>query len=814
MPSLARNVLRLSLGLACALACTVLALRLAPKPSLREQLGGTSQAFYSSDGTLLRMTTAPDQQYRLWTPLAQVSPRLQEAVQLYEDRWYAWHPGVNPLSLARGAWTTWRGTVRRGGSTITMQLARRLYRIDSRTPVGKLQQAAAALWLSARYGKDEVLEAYLNAVPYGGNVEGAGAASLVYLGKRAADLSLPEALALAVIPQNPNRRGGAAGDAAWQPALAQARQRLWQAWLARHPDDGAPAVAAELALPLQLRSARQLPFAAPHAVQAVLADRSLQVPASATTVLSLHGPTQAALERAIAQHVQRLKPQGIRNAAALLVDAPTMQVKGWVGSADFFDAAIAGQVNATAAKRSPGSTLKPFIYALALDQGLLHPRTVLKDAPAAFGTYSPENFDGRFEGPVTAQDALVRSRNIPAVSVSARLGSPGLHGFLKLAGVSGLRSEAHYGLALTLGGGEVTMEELAVLYALLANDGELRPLQAVLPHADGGARPQAGGVAGAALVAQPAAASPAAPPVRLLSEEAAFITRDMLAANPRPDTGRPAFPRVAWKTGTSWGFRDAWVAGVFGRSVLVVWLGNFDGTHNPALVGVQVAAPLFFAIVDSLRQQGLDPGEPARGQPPQLARVQVCAASGDLPNAHCPQLAPTWFIAGRSPIRLSRLHRAVPIDIASGRAVCRAGPGTRTEVFEFWGSDMRQLFAAAGMPRRAPPALPRCDGEGPLPPAAGAALAGTPGAEGPQIVTPLRGAAYVLRAGHPAPLGLRANAASAGPLYWFADNAYLGSAAAGAELPWSPGAAGRYTLSAVDAQGQSDQRDVVVEFAP
>jgi penicillin-binding protein 1C len=791
-----RRAVWLGLGLAAVLACTVLALRLAPKTPLREQLGGSSQAFYSSDGTLLRLTTAPDQRYRLWTPLAQLPPRLLQAVQLYEDRWFAWHPGVNPASLLRGAWTTWHGTARRGGSTITMQLARRLYRIDSRTPWGKARQAAAALWLSARYGKDEVLEAYLNAVPYGGNIEGAGAASLIYFGKRAADLSLGEALALAVIPQNPNRRGAAGGGVPWPQALAQARLRLWQAWQQHHSGAAPALAAAELALPLQLRSVRQLPFAAPHAVQAVLAQPATAGGATSTT-LSLHGPMQAALERAVAQHVARHRGLGIRNAAALLVDAPTLQIKGWVGSAGFHDAAIAGQVNGTTARRSPGSTLKPFIYALGLDQGLLHPRSVLRDAPAAFGTYSPENFDGRFEGPVTAQDALVRSRNVPAVSVSARLAQPSLHGFLRLAGVGGLRSEAHYGLALALGGGELTMEELATLYALLANGGELRPLQAVLPPPGVAESPPAAG-AGA---------------VRLLSEEAAFITLDMLAAHPRPDSGRPAFPRVAWKTGTSWGFRDAWAAGVFGRSVLVVWVGNFDGSSNPALVGVQTAAPLFFAIIDSLRQQGLDPGEQARSTPARLARVQVCAASGDLPNAHCPQLAPTWFIPGRSPIRLSRLHRPVHIDIASGRAVCRAGPGTRTEVVEFWSSDMRRLFAAAGMPRRAPPAQPGCDAA--PQPGDPQLNAGGAGGDAPRIVSPLRGAAYVLRAGHRAPLGLRAEAGpGAGPLHWFADDAYLGSAAAGGELPWSPAAAGRYTLSAVDAQGRSDQRELVVEFAP
>jgi len=769
----------LAFGLAAASVLVMLAgLRLWPHAPLREQVS-TSRAFYSSDGTLLRLTLADDEQYRVWTPLAQIDPRLVEAVQLYEDRWFRWHPGVNPASLARGAWTTWQGDRRRGGSTLTMQLARRLYRIDSRTPAGKLRQVAAALWLEARCSKDEILEAYLNLAPYGSNIEGVGAASLVYFGQPARKLLLPEALALAVIPQNPNRRGtevGAGAQDPWPLALRAARGRLWALWLQRHPRDGVPAVVSEMALPLRLRSTRQLPFLAPHAVQSVL--QRLDAGDPAEQVLPLHGPTQAALERVLRQYVEARRGIGVRNAAALLVDTQSMQVRAWVGSANWADGAIDGQVNATTAKRSPGSTLKPFIYALALDQGVLHPRSVLKDAPTAFGTYSPENFDGRFEGPVTAQDALVRSRNVPAVAVAARLSKPTLYGFLKEAGISRLAAEQHYGLALTLGGGELSMEEMATLYAMLANGGELRPLDRGGPVDD-------------------------TPPRRLISEEAAFITLDMLRANPRPDTGAPAFPRVAWKTGTSWGFRDAWTAGVFGRHVLVVWVGNFDGSSNPAFVGVQTAAPLFFQIVDSLRSQGLDPGELARPTPAGVSRVEVCAASGDLPNEDCPARATTWFIPGVSPIKVSTLHRAYWIDGRSGRAVCGPGPGVRREVFETWGSDMLQVFAQAGLPRRLPPRAPHCEGGD-----------AAPAEDGPRIVSPLRGAQYVLRLREPQRLNLRANAAGVGVLHWFADAAYLGTAAPGRDLPWTPPAAGHYVLRAVDAEGRSDSRDVTVEFAP
>ncbi len=771
---------RWALTAAMAVALVALALllaRLIPATPLREH-ASTSRAYYSSDGALLRLTLSTDEQYRVWSPLQDISPHLVEAVKLYEDRWYDYHPGVNPWSLMHGAWSTFSGGTRRGASTLTMQLARRVYDIDSRSIGGKLRQIAAALWLQARYSKHEVLEAYLNLAPYGGNIEGAEAASLIYFGKRAQALSLPEALTLAVIPQNPNRRASVAakGDT-WPVALSDARGRLWQAWQQAHPDQvGRPehlAAQAVLALPLPLRSPRQLPFLAPHAVQTAMR----LLPEQSQTTLSLHAPTQSAVERSLRQFVQAHRSRGVRNASALLVDSHTLQVKAWVGSANYFNDDIDGQVNGTSAKRSPGSTLKPFIYGMGIDQGLIHPHSILRDAPTSFGTYSPENFDGRFEGPLTAQDALIKSRNIPAVGISARLKEPSLYDFLQQAEVRQLASERHYGLALTLGGGELTMEELAGLYAMLANRGEWAPLRYT---------PSSG---------------PLPEGRRLLSDEAAFITLDMLQHNPRPDTGRPASPPVAWKTGTSWGFRDAWTAGVFGRYVLVVWVGEFDGRSNPAFIGIQTAAPLFFKIVDALRAQGLDPGSVARAAPPNLVQVPVCAASGDLPNAYCKDLVQTWFIPGKSPIRVSTLHRPLFID-AQGRAVCAPGPGIREEVFEYWGSDMLQVFAQAGMPRRVPP-RPLCG-------QTGSVVAG----DAPRIVSPLQGAHYVLRISSPTPLTLRANASRSTPVYWFADASYLGQSAPGKDLAWTPPAVGRYVLSAVDDQGQTDTRELRIERAP
>ena len=757
--------------------CLILAaVRLWPHSPLKEA-AFVSTAIYARNGELLRLALAPDEQYRLWVPLSEMDPRLAEAVQLYEDRWFPWHPGINPVALTRAAFMTYGGN-RQGASTITMQLARRLYHIPSQTVKGKLKQLAAALWLEARYSKRDILEAYLNLAPYGGNIEGVGAASLIYFHKRSQQLTLPEVLTLAVIPQNPRKRGRSPADSPAKDELRGARERLWERWTRNYPD--AAKYRQEMRAAPRLFSSATLPFRAPHVTDQLLRERR---PGEIWSSIDMQ--LQTTMERILTQFIENHRGRGVSNATAMLIDRETAEVKALVGSADYFDRSINGQVNGTQAKRSPGSTLKPFIYGLALDQGILHPLTVLKDAPVAYGPFSPENFDGRFVGPISAQEALVRSRNIPAVSVAAKLKQPNLYEFLKAAGVSRLAPERHYGLALALGGGEVTMEESARLYLMLANGGVIRPLEYE--------RRKPG---------QPAKALPDAQ--RLLSDEASFITLQMLKTNPRPDTGEPASPPVAWKTGTSWGFRDAWTAGVFGRYVLLVWVGNFDGAGNPVFIGIKSAAPLFFKIVDSIRGQRLDPGEPDRLAPANLTRVEVCNASGDLPNAWCKDRAMTWFIPGKSPIRISNLHRPVKIDTRTGRATCEDGPYTKTEIFEFWPTDMQHVFRDAGMPRRQPPAQPDC---------------GQPkaesGGDGPAIISPNRGGIYTQRLSKPAPITLRASAASSQDLlFWFANDGLIGKGHASDGLSWLPAGPGRYQLRVIDQEGRVDAREVEVEFVP
>lgn len=791
---------------AAALVVLVLVLlRIWPHAPLRQRFS-VSTGVWSADGELLRVTRSADDQYRLWTPLSQVSPALVEAFLLKEDRWFHWHPGVNPIALVRAAFRTYAGGERQGGSTLTMQLARLAYHLNTRTAAGKARQVGTALWLEARYSKRELLEAYLNVVPFGGNIQGVGAASRIYFGKPPDRVTLGEALTLAVIPQRPASR---AGRAMSETSLLAARARLGSLWLARHANDADDR--RQIDLPIVARPQYAMPWQAPHFVDALLADHTPRADGRIDTTIDAR--LQRVVELQIERHLKRYGDVGMRNAAALLVDARDMSVKAWVGSADYWNEAIDGQVNGVLAKRSPGSALKPFVYALALDQGVLHPRTMLRDAPTSFGPFTPENFDGRFFGPVTAEEALIRSRNVPAVWVTTQLKQPSLYQFLQSAGVRDLKSESHYGLALTLGGGEVTMEELAALYAMLANQGLLRPLRVdALDGSSSGravtesARPFRG-PDGRSSHAPTASAVEREEGVRLLSPEASFVTLDMLRHNPRPDDDgmmpvRARWP-VAWKTGTSWGFRDAWSAGVVGPYVLVVWIGNFNGQGNPAFIGVDAAAPLFFRIADALNLARPAEAVPSIVAPPGVASVAVCSGSGDLPNADCPHTVDTWYIPGKSPIRVSQLHRAVAIDLITGRPACPPYLGSaRMEVFEFWSSDMLKLFREAGMPRRTPPPLPACATDDQM--------------DVPRMASPLRNVTYTLRKSAPQEtIALEASvSADVARVFWFDGRALVGvrPVTEGA-LPWRPTTSGMHLIRVVDDHGRSAERDVAVQIA-
>jgi len=751
-----------------------------PKPPLNHGIS-LSREVYDRHGRLLRLTLSSDEKYRRWVALKEISPALIEAVLLQEDRFFFFHPGVNPFSLVKAFWQSYaaRGGFRMGGSTISMQLARMLYRIDSRTLRGKAFQALKAVQLELLYSKKNILEAYLNLVPCGGNIEGFPSASLIYFSRETDKLAPPEIMTLCIIPKSPARRSLTPAKAGNGVEADRARRRLFARWLKKHPGDerysgSFPAFA-------EIRPVSSLPFHAPHFVDAAL--RSSLIGNKLKTTLDLQ--TQKLVENQVRDYIRQKKHVGILNAAALLIDVPDVEVRASVGSSDFYDKNIEGQINGTTARRSPGSTLKPFIYGLALDQGLIHPMTMLKDTPVSYGGFNPENFDRDFSGPVHAKDALIRSRNIPAVNLAMQLSSPGLYGFLKKAGVAPLKDEKYYGLALALGGAEIPMEKLGELYAMLPNGGRLRSLR-YFKDEDNSRHEQ------------------------LLSGEASFMVLEMLKANPRPGQGFrqewTASPLpVAWKTGTSYGFRDAWSVGVFGHYVLLVWVGNFNRDSNPAFVGVEAAAPLMFRVIDALRAQekGLRPLLPSAQK---TAQVEVCSVSGQIPGPYCLKKTDTWFIPGKSPIKTCEIHRGVFIDRRTGLRACGFDKKwTRLDIYEFWPSDILKVFKAGGIPRKLPPP------ENPACPGGYYTETGAP----PIITSPQSGVKYSLRMKKSENARISFTAvtdADAKTLYWFMNQNFVGKSRSGEPFFISPGP-GHYVVRVVDDRGRSDLRDIAIQVA-
>jgi len=739
---------------AAVLTLCVIAWWQCPKPSLYPEAITFSRSVEDRDGKLVHLVLTNDGKYRLRTSLSDISPAMIKATLALEDQHFHDHPGINPWSIVRALWGVVSGTRQGGGSTITMQLARMRWQLKTTSLTGKATQMLHALQLERHYSKDELLEAYFNLAPYGGNVEGVGAASVLWCGKSVHDLNLREAVALAVLPQSPTRRRPIVGKE--NEAHSIAAHRLWQRLDERHD---------ALDEDYALRPEAVVPREVPH-----LARRLLKANPQADRIRStIDSQAQQTVEQSLTTYIAQHRDVGITNGCALLVHAPTREVLAYAGSAEFLNDEIHGQVDGITARRSPGSALKPFVYALAMQQGVIHPRSLVRDGRLTFADYNPENFDREFIGPIPASEALYRSRNLPAIALTEKLAAPGLHGFLTQAGVKLSKPASFYGLSLPLGGAEVSMEELAQLYTMLADDGCARSLAMIKAetNTDSG--------------------------TALLSEESRWLTREMLRGPERGD--------LAWKTGTSHGFRDAWCTGMRGDYVLVVWLGNFSGQGNPALVARRSAAPLLFSMMERLNLP-LRKAETPSG----VRKVELCAVSGELPTAMCQHRTQGWFIPGVSPIKPCRLHREILVDVASGLRVAR-DDGTRPvrrEICECWPPDMLELFRQAGLPRR--PVAAFADGEAPS--------SMSDGEASPRIVSPIVKRTYTLRAHDKTKqtIPLRAEtAAGVRQVFWFAGTEFIGSGSPIESLLWKA-TPGTWKLQALDDHGRSSVCEVKVEM--
>lgn len=510
-------------------------------------------------GRLLRPYATLEGRWRIPAAMQDIDPRLVEAVIVYEDRRFRSHLGVDPLALARAAvQLVWNGRIISGGSTLTMQVARLLEPRSERTLGAKLRQVVRAIQMERQFTKEQILTLYFNLAPYGGNLEGVRAASLAYFGKEPRRLALDEIALLVAIPQSPEARR----PDRFAANAARARNRVLERMTAAGLVPADEAEHARKAIAPGLR--RPMPALAPHSAdQAVAA-----APGRSVHRLTIDASLQKRLEELASDRARALGSDV--SVAILAVRHSTGEVLARVANADYFDESRAGQVDMSAAVRSPGSALKPFIYGLAFEDGVVHPETLIDDRPVRFGAYAPENFDLTFQGTVTVRKALQLSLNVPAVMLLDAVRASRLTARLAAAGAPLVLPKGETpGLAMGLGGVGVRLADLVMLYAALARGGEAT---ALIERNDG---------VDALNVGR-----------RLLDPVAAWYVGQILLGAPPPE--HAAAGRIAFKTGTSYGYRDAWAVGFDGQQTIGVWVGRPDGAPVPGLVGRSAAAPILF----------------------------------------------------------------------------------------------------------------------------------------------------------------------------------------------------------------------------
>ncbi|EBA0989300.1 peptidoglycan glycosyltransferase PbpC, partial [Salmonella enterica] len=566
------------------------------------------------DGTPLWRFADAGGIWRYPVTIEEVSPRYLEALINYEDRWFWRHPGVNPFSVARAAWQDLTaGRVISGGSTLTMQVAR-LLDPHPRTFGGKIRQLWRALQLEWHLSKRDILTLYLNRAPFGGTLQGIGAASWAYFGKSPARLSYADAALLAVLPQAPSRlrpdRRPARAEAARNKVLDRmAAQGVWPAETVRESREE----------PVWL-APRQMPQLAP-----LFARMMLSKSQSDKIVTTLDAGLQRQLEDLARVWKGRLPARS--SLAMIVVDHTDMSVRGWVGSVDLNDDSRFGHVDMVTAIRSPGSVLKPFVYGLALDDALIHPSSLLQDVPRLTGDYRPGNFDSGFHGPVSMSDALVRSLNLPAVQVLEAYGPKRFAAKLRNVGLPlYLPTGAAPNLSLILGGAGARLDEMAAAYSAFARHGKAAKLR-LQPDDPLSERP-------------------------LMSPGAAWIIRRIMAdeAQPLPDNALPRIVPLAWKTGTSYGYRDAWAIGVNARYIIGIWTGRPDGTPVVGQIGFASAVPLLNQVNNLLlAHAGRLPEDP---RPQSVSRGVICWPGGQsLPagDSNCRRRLATWLLDDSQP---------------------------------------------------------------------------------------------------------------------------------------------------------------------
>ncbi len=760
-----RPVKRFVIFLVCSFLLFLLLNRLFPIPDSIEY----STTISDVQGQVINAYLTPDEKWRMKTELHEISPLLRKTIIAKEDRYFYDHPGVNPLAMARAAFmNTIRMKRTSGASTITMQVARAL-EPRKRNLLSKSIEMFRALQLEWKYDKDEILQLYLNLVPYGGNIEGVKSASWLYFKKNPDHLSLAEITALSIIPNRPSTLViGKRSD-----LVLQERNR----WLKKFADDGVftgKEIEDALSEPLDAKRT-EVPHYIPHLGYKLKTGSSS---VNIKTHIDLNN--QLKIEKLVSDYVRGLRLKQIRNAAVVVMDNKTGRIISYTGSSDFRDTTDGGQVNGAAAVRQPGSTLKPFLYGLAIDEGLLTPKKIINDVPVNYAGYAPENYDRQFNGYVTMEYALEHSLNIPSVRSLQQLGKDVLINGLAEAGFRQVEKDRDkLGLSMVLGGCGATLEELTALFAAFANEGVYR--QPSFSSADTNGKKK-----------------------RILSAAASYMITEILSKVNRPDfplnwTATERMPKIAWKTGTSYGRRDAWSIGYNKNFTVGVWVGNFSGQGVPELSGANTATPLLFRIFNTL---DYDSNSSWYDMPAECQWRQVCSASGQLPGNWCTNLITDYFIplaSSMTPCKHIEEVKVAPDMAWSYCESCTPAEGFIKKPYRITDMEMQAWFSGNGMAyEKIPPHYHDCE----------KIFKGN----GPQITFPLNGHEYLLSSRDPEPLQLSARTGSdVMKIYWYINDEFYKASPAGEKQMFIP-REGPVKISCTDDKGRNRNITIRVKY--
>ncbi|MFT2008141.1 penicillin-binding protein 1C [Pontibacter sp. 13R65] len=768
LPRSSRRVITylLTLLLSCTLAFTILHLLFPLKFNL-----AYSPVITASDGSVINAFLSPDDKWRMQLEAKEINPVLKTAVLLKEDRYFYYHPGINLVAIGRAfVNNTIRGKTTSGASTITMQVARLLYP-NKRTYWHKITELFRALQLEWMYSKDEILLLYFNLVPFGGNIEGVKAASVLYFHQSPQELSLAQAVTLAVIPNKPSSlRIGVQNS-----RIVAFRNK----WLQYYRQIGAfPDKDIADALQEPLAATRQdAPRVAPHFAYRMFRQYRNQ-PVIKTT---LNRQVQEQVEKLAYNYLQQLRHKNIHNASVLVINNQTHTVEAYLGSADFTDAAHGGQVDGVRAIRSPGSTLKPILYAAAIDQGLLTPKTIISDVPIDYAGYRPENYFGNYSGNITIEQALATSLNVPAVKVLDQLEVQHFVQKLSMAGFSQIRKEKNQlGLSLILGGCGVKLEELTTLFASFANQGRYIPIRWLQNDSS-------------KVYTQ------------VISPAAAYMVNQILTQLKRPDLPHNAhnstrLPKIAWKTGTSYGRKDAWSIGYNQKYTVGVWVGNFSGEGVPELNGTDSATPLLFDIFNSIDYNS---PESWFKEPKGTRYRSVCVESGMPVNSFCTSHTTDTYIPGVSPVAKCTHLKQVKVSADGSMAYCTSclpDAGYTEKWFPNYTPEILTFYNSEHIPyQQLPPhnpACPRIFQE-----------------SAPLITSPTADMEYILEREEHQQLMLHANTHNeVKQVYWYLNDKFLRAGAANEKVFFEPPHAGHYKISCTDDQGRNTDIQILVRY--